>query len=171
MPLISFEGYSILSNTTSHLGAQGSPNAWIMNLLFILMGLISIIIVISSKVRVHQIFGSLFGISLTMTGIFRHESLIESYLSNMTYDKLHSLFATLTGFSFVLIAYSHGFMSEKKQRGIGIFVGIVTTLISISMGVFTNYIGILQRVMFVIAFGWLFFVYKPPVNKQVVTKS
>jgi hypothetical protein len=28
MPFFSFEGYSILRNTTSHLGAQGSPHAW-----------------------------------------------------------------------------------------------------------------------------------------------
>ena len=43
LPFYSFEGYSILSNTTSHLGAQGSPNAWLMNTVFIILGLVAIL--------------------------------------------------------------------------------------------------------------------------------
>jgi hypothetical protein len=31
LPFISFEGYSILSNTTSHLAALESPYAWVIN--------------------------------------------------------------------------------------------------------------------------------------------
>lgn len=39
LPFYSVDTYSIIKNTTSHLGAQSSPNAWIMNISFILVGL------------------------------------------------------------------------------------------------------------------------------------
>jgi len=127
LPLYSFEGYSIISNTTSHLGAQGSPNAWVMNLTFITLGLASIFVVILSKVRFHQVIGSIFGISLILTGIFQHGSFIEGYTSNLFEDQLHSIFATMTGISFVFLAFGHGFMSHGKQRLLGFSLGLVAS--------------------------------------------
>ena len=38
LPFFSFPGYSIIKNTTSHLGAQGAQHAWIMNTVFIFLG-------------------------------------------------------------------------------------------------------------------------------------
>ena len=42
LPFYSHENYTILKNTTSHLGAQNTPNSWIMNITFILLGVTSI---------------------------------------------------------------------------------------------------------------------------------
>ena len=39
LPFYSVESYSIVQNTTSHLGAQHAPYAWVMNTTFILLGL------------------------------------------------------------------------------------------------------------------------------------
>ncbi len=39
LPFFSAPGYTIWRNTTSHMGAQGSPHAWVMNLVFILLGI------------------------------------------------------------------------------------------------------------------------------------
>lgn len=38
LPSFSVEGYSVLKNTTSHLGAQNAPYAWVMNVVFFMLG-------------------------------------------------------------------------------------------------------------------------------------
>jgi len=170
LPIISFQGYSILSNTTSHLGAQGSPNAWIMNSTFVLLGITSLWILIQSKIRLYQVIGSIFGLSLLLTAIFKHGALIEGYETILWEDQLHSVFATTTGISFVILSFSHGIMSSYKQRYIGFLLAVIATLITISMGVFSSYMGILQRMMFIFSFSWLFFYMKPPMDKKYKSK-
>ena len=166
LPLVSFDGYSIIANTTSHLGAQGSPYAWVMNLVFISLGLTSFIILYKTNIRYHQVIGSVFSISLILTGLFRHESLIEGYQSVIIYDYLHSIFATTTGISFVLLAFGHGFMSTYKQRLFGFALATIATLISLLMMLLPDYIGLLQRLIFMSAFSWIFFYMKSPESKQ-----
>lgn len=157
LPLFSFEGYSMIKHTTSHLGAQGSPNAWLMNVVFMILGLMALWCVLTTKVRYHQVIGGFFGISLFLTGVFQHASLIESYDSNVVLDQLHSVFATMTGFSFVLLAFGHGLMHRNSQRFFGLSVGIVATVISLLMTIYIDYMGILQRIMFILSFGFVFF--------------
>lgn len=62
LPLWSFRGYSIAENTTSHLGAQGSPHAWVMNLVFIAIGLASFLAV-AVKVRRYPFHVLVIGVS------------------------------------------------------------------------------------------------------------
>ncbi len=171
LPIFSFEGYSIIRNTTSHLGAQGSPNAWIMNLLFITLGLTSLRIVLSSKVYFHQMIGSFFGVSLLLTGLFRHGSLIDPSTSNLLLDQMHSIFATTTGISFVFLSFGHAFMTKARQKIAGFLLGIISTLISFGMMIFPDYMGLLQRLMFILAFGWLFFYMKTPLDKTKYNKN
>ena len=162
LALISFEGYSLLSNTTSHLGAQGSPNAWVMNFVFMCLGIMSIWITLSSNIRFYQVVGTIFGLSLILTGVFRHAPLTDSTQFNLFHDQLHSIFASATGFSFTFLAAGHGFMSHKWQRIGGVVMAVVATLIPLGMMALPAFMGLLQRVMFVSAFGWLFFYMKPP---------
>ncbi|MDW7659921.1 MAG: DUF998 domain-containing protein [Bacillota bacterium] len=162
LALFSFEGYSIVSNTTSHLGAQGSPNALVMNFVFMCLGAMSIWITLSSKIRFNQVIGMIFGLSLILTGVFRHAPLIDYIEINKFHDQMHSIFASATGFSFTFLAAGHGFMTHKWQRASGLIMAIVATLIPLGMMALPSYMGLLQRVMFVSAFGWLFFYMKPP---------
>lgn len=170
LPFYSFEGYSILSNTTSHLGAQGSPHAWLMNLVFWCLGVMAILITYVSRIRFHQIVGALFGISLILTGVFPHAPLVDSVLADQLQDQLHSIFASTTGFSFTFLAIGHGFMSKGRQRSGGITMAFIATLISLGMMMFPPLMGLLQRVMFVCTFGWLFFYMKPPQDMQARNK-
>lgn len=167
MAVISFPGYSILSNTTSHLGAQGSPYSWIMNIIFISLGLMAIRVTYSTRIRYHQVMGAIFGLSLVAAGFFQHAPLVDSVPVNQLQDRIHSLFATSTGFSFTLLAAGHGFISTGPQRTAGIVMAMVAVIISIAMGIFPAISGLLQRIMFVSAFGWLFFCMEPPRNRQL----
>jgi len=116
LPFKSFEGYSIISNTTSHLGAQGSPYAWVMNITFIILGLAAIQKASSSRIRYIQFFGIVFGLSLSATGIFQHTPLVINVATNQLHNTLHSVFASSTGFSFTSLAAGHAWLHNGPQR-------------------------------------------------------
>lgn len=167
----SFDGYSILSNTTSHLGAQGSPYSWVMNGVFILLGVLSIWHTYRSRIRYHQIVGGVFGISLIMAGLFQHAPLVESVQADRLQDLMHSIFANITGFSFTMLAIGHGIISRGFQRSTAILLAMVAIAISITMFAFPEIMGLLQRAMFISAFGWLFFYMKPSKDKQASNRD
>ncbi|MDC7237668.1 MAG: DUF998 domain-containing protein [Sphaerochaetaceae bacterium] len=162
LPFFSFEGYSILSNTTSHLAAQSSPFAWVMDLIFICLGVASILINYKTGVVYHQVFGCIFGFSLIMTAFFPHAPLVTNVLPNLFFDKMHSIFASITGFSFTMLAFGHGIVSREKQRFWGFVMATIAILVSMGMMMFPSFMGILQRIMFMSAFGWLFFYMRTP---------
>ena len=166
LPFFSFKGYSIISNTTSHLAAQGSPFAWLMDIVFICLGTMAILINYTTRVRYHQVIGSIFGISLIMTAFFPHAPLVEHVPINLLYDEIHSVFASITGFSFTLLSVGHAVMSRGKQQIGGFVMATIAILISLGMMIFPSFMGILQRIMFISAFGWLFFYMKPPLQNQ-----
>ncbi|OPL10084.1 MAG: hypothetical protein AVO34_12265 [Firmicutes bacterium ML8_F2] len=76
LAFFSFEGYSLPSNTTSHLGAQGFPHAWLMNLVFVCLGLMAFLVTFATRIRFHQVLGALFGLSLILTAFFPHAPLV-----------------------------------------------------------------------------------------------
>lgn len=171
LPFFSFKGYSIISNTTSHLAAQSSPFAWIMDIVFISLGLISIIINYQTRIVYYQVVGGVFGFSLIMTAFFPHAPLISNVSINFFFDQIHSIFANLTGFSFTMLAVGHAIMSEKNQRICGVIIAIIAMLFSIGMMILPSLMGILQRILFISTFGWLFFYMKPPIEYQHPTKQ
>lgn len=171
LPFFSFEGYSILSNTTSHLAAQRSPFAWIMDMVFVWIGVMAIITTYGTGVRYHQVFGGIFGLSLVITALFPHAPLFVGVPVNLLQDQVHSVFASITGFCFTLLSIGHGFMSRGRQRTVGIVISIVALLISLGMMAFPSFMGILQRIMFISAFGCLFFYMKLPQPYQIYPRG
>ncbi len=94
LPFYSFEGYCIIKNTTSHLGAQGAPNAWIMNIVFILLGAASVVAgwLNLKQFWFQKIILTVFGLALIMTGIFQHAPLLADIPYSVRNDELHSFF-------------------------------------------------------------------------------
>ncbi|TCI53145.1 DUF998 domain-containing protein [Exiguobacterium sp. SH5S13] len=165
LPLFSFDGYSLVSNTTSHLGAQASPHAWVMNVTFIALGVMTVLVTLTTRVRYHQVFGALFGTSLLLTGIFHHAPLMDGVPVDLFHDQMHSVFANATGFTFTLLAAGHGFMSHGRQRVAGFLLAAIAVIIPLCMWLAPDYMGLLQRTMFISAFWWLFFYMKPDVRR------
>ncbi len=166
LPFFSFEGYSIISNTTSHLAAQSSPFAWVMDMVFICLGVTSILINHETKVGYHQVVGGIFGLSLIMTAFFPHSPLISNVPTNVLFDQMHSIFASVTGFSFTLLAVGQAVLSKGKQRLWGLIISAISILFSIGIFLLPPFMGIIQRIMFISAFGWLFFYMSPPIEYQ-----
>ncbi len=158
LPFYSVDAYSIVKNTTSHLGAQNAPNAWMMNVTFIIVGISCVLEawLHLGKFWLHKILLSVFGLGLVLTGIFRHAPIVEGVIFDATADKLHSLFATVVGFSFTFFAISTAFIEKAvKHRAIDISVGVIATILSMFMGTLPAYSGIWQRAIFIISFAWL----------------
>lgn len=166
LPFFSFEGYSFLRHTTSHLGAQGSPHSWVMNSTFFLLGATAGYAAWKTNVWYHRVLGGLFGLSLLLTGVFHHAPLVDGVASVAWQDTWHSVFATATGFLFTLLAAGHGFMTQGAQRIIAFVLAGVAIIIPIGMFAIPEVMGVLQRVMFISAFWWLFFYMKVPNHYQ-----
>ena len=74
LPNFSADGYSIIKHTTSELGAQATPLNWIMNTIFFLLGLSTIIqaFMFFKPYWFHICLITLFGLSLLLTAFFKH---------------------------------------------------------------------------------------------------
>lgn len=161
LPFFSVESYSIIKNTTSHLGAQNAPNAWIMNVTFILLGVCCLLEawLHLGKFWLHKILLSVFGLGLVFTGIFQHAPILSYVIFDATQDKLHSIFATIVGFSFTFFAFSSAFIEKTlKHRILDIAVAFVVTALSLLIFYLPEYSGIWQRVLFIFSFTWLIFI-------------
>ena len=160
LPFFSVEEYSIMKNTTSHLGAQGAPYAWVMNAVFVLLGTAAIVDSWKwlSNYWLHKVVLTIFGISLILTAFFQHAPIVSGEVFSDLEDDLHSKFATITGFSFVFFAISAAFIeSTKKRKIIAACMGIIAILLSMLIFNVTELAGIWQRLMFIIMFAWLMY--------------
>jgi hypothetical membrane protein len=171
LPYFSVDSYAIAKNTTSHLGAQKAPNAWIMNLCFLVTGLSCVIEAwLHLKNWVFQKYVlSIFGVSFFLTGFFRHAPIVEGISYNLLQEQLHSVFAWINGFSFTLLVVSVIFIEKKRfSQLVDSVVALFLTLLSLLMVYLSDYSGIWQRIIFIISFVWLLFFLKR-MKKQVLT--
>ncbi len=164
LPFYSLDDYTILRNTTSQLGAQNTPNSWIMNFTFVILGITSIYAGwrFLGKYWFQKIVLLVFGTALIMTAIFQHAPIDPSLYYSVKEDNMHSLFANITGFSFSILAVSIGFVAkERKHKILAFLVTLLAPLLSLMM--FYEYTegwkGIWQRFIFIGMFGWMIYTF------------
>jgi len=160
LPFFSVDEYSILKNTTSHLGAQGAPYAWAMNVVFALLGAASVLDGWEplSDYWLHKALLSVFGASLVLTAVFQHAPIVQGIAFSAREDSLHSVFASATGASFTLFAIAGVFVESSRIRRL-VAGGVAAVAVILSMLIFSvaDYAGIWQRAMFIVAFAWLMY--------------
>ncbi len=158
LPFFSFDGYSILAHTTSHLGAQLSPHNWMMNLVFIIIGITVIIetIYFSKQITLITIPLVLFGVGLIGVAVFLHAPLVESQSYNGFADIMHSVAANTVGTAFTVYAISMIFIFEKKRhKTYALILSVLVIVLPLLMTFIPPLMGLFQRIMFMISFGWL----------------
>jgi len=163
LPFFSAEGYSIVKHTTSQLGAQKTPNSWVMNIVFVLMGITSIWAGWAhyEGFWFQRTLLLIFGISLALVAVYSHAPITEGVIYSEKSDELHSLFASTIGFSFTILAISTTFIKEGKSEMIlPVMIGVLATILSLLMFKLENFTGIWQRLMFIITFGWMIYEFK-----------
>lgn len=168
LPFFSAEGYSIMANTTSQLGAQNTPNSWIMDWTFISLGISAIFagIEIFNKHYFHLVLLFIFGIALSLTGIFKHAPIDLSLAYDIQEDEWHSIFASITGFAFTILAIASAFVLQKRSdKIIAMGIGCLATLLSILMFKVPEIQGVFQRGIFISSFAWLIYFFS---NKGLI---
>jgi len=158
LPFYSVESYSILQNTTSHLGAQFAPYAWVMNTTFILLGLGTMLSgwPYLKGYGFHKLALFIFGFSLIGAAICQHAPIVEGIAFDAREDRMHSIFSSLTGASFTVFAMGAAFILRHRTAKISaLSVGVLAILLSVLIFTVPEFKGIWQRALFIVAFGWL----------------
>ncbi|MCB0280037.1 MAG: DUF998 domain-containing protein [Calditrichaeota bacterium] len=160
LPFYSVETYSIMRNTTSELAAQQTINAWIMRTIFVLLALASIWAgwIYLERFWFQRICLLCFGISLLMTAVYSHAPIDRNLAYNISEDEWQSLFASITGFLFTLLAVSIAFIHKQRFAVyLSLLIAFVATLLSLLMFSVIEFSGIWQRLIFILSFGWLIY--------------
>lgn len=158
LPFYSFESYSILKNTTSHLGAQHAPYAWVMNTTFIILGLGGIFSgwAYLKGYVFHKLVLLLFGFSLVGAAVYQHAPIVEGIVFDPKEDWLHSIFSSVTGAAFTIFTMASTIILKKRPAKIlAGSVGVLAVLLSVLIFMVPEFRGIWQRALFIMAFGWM----------------
>jgi hypothetical protein len=106
------------------------------------------------------VVGTLFALSLALTGLFPHAPLVQGVKVNVLFDAVHSVGATSAGFCFTFLAFGHGIINRGSQRVLGIAAASAATVLSVAMAGYPSLAGLFQRLIFILSFGWILFFLK-----------
>jgi hypothetical protein len=155
-PLAIGNDYSVLSHTTSEAAAQATPGAWVARSGFLLFGLSVVGLSIvqrkwSSTARwIHRAFGVL----MVAAAVYSHRPFVEGVAFDQVEDALHSVAATGMGFAFAAGVLVVGWSRIPRWRVFDMIALAAALLIPLGMAVIGDWAGLLQRVMFAIAYIW-----------------
>lgn len=159
-PLLMPDSYNWISNTTSESAAQGVSDAWLARLGFLMFGLavLWLTAISGSKWgRSGRLFHGIFGVLMTATAAFSHRPFEPSVAFDQTEDLLHSVAATAMGFAFALGVFAvmvHRPERSISRRVLDVAALAASVIIPLSMGAWSGSAGLLQRLMFLIAYLW-----------------
>ena len=152
--------YSWIDHTTSESAAQGVDGAWVGRLGFLLFGFAVLWIAQSAADRwgpVASVLHVTFGVCMAAVAAFSARSWVPDTPFDSTEDALHSVAATVMGFAFAfgVIAVSvHRLRNNGSWRLVDVGAAAAATILPILMTQFPEHDGLLQRLMFLIAFIW-----------------
>lgn len=159
-PLLLGEGYSWLIHTTSEAAAQGLQGAWLTRLGFLLFGFAVLWLALTSAgtwARAATWMHLAFGVLMISTASFSHRPFIASMPCDPFEDLLHSITATVMGFAFSFGVMTRFFQRERRFSLAGIYDLIAlgaAIVIPLLMAAGIGPAGLIQRVMFLVAYGW-----------------
>lgn len=159
-PVLMPDGYSWISRTTSEAAAQGISGAWLGRLGFLLFGL-SVLLVADLRRRPWGSWGTglhvAFGAFMAAAAAFSHRPWLPDLTFDATEDVLHSLAATAMGFAFAggVVAVAVRLSRFPTPAGV---LDVVAVLASVALPIAMTAVpwadGLLQRLMFAIAYAW-----------------
>ncbi|MGB7819956.1 MAG: DUF998 domain-containing protein [Ornithinibacter sp.] len=157
-PLALPSSYSWVELGTSEAAAQGVAGAWVARLGFVLLGLA----VLGVCVLRHRAWRTLatglhacFGVGMVMVAVYSHAPWEAGVPYVELEDHLHSVFASVVGFSF--IAGVAATLAARRPRTGAHTAGDITAILltgTIPLLMNAPVWGVLQRLMFLIAACW-----------------
>lgn len=157
-PLALPPSYSWVELGTSEAAAQGIAGAWIARLGFVVLGLA----VLGICVLRHRAWRKLatglhacFGVGMVLVAVYSHAPWEAGVPYVALEDRLHSVFASVVGFSF--IAGVTATLAVRRPRTPARTAGDITAIlvaVTIPLLMATTIWGLLQRLMFLTAACW-----------------
>ena len=154
------EGYSWLALSISESAAQAQRNAWIARLSFLCFG--SAILLLSLAMRgrwprltywCHLVFAA----SMYGAAAFSHSPWQPGAPNDAAEDFLHSVFASGMGFAFcvgVVARFIQRGPTARFGRTLDVTALVVATALPLLLASSSNVGGLMQRVMFSVAYLW-----------------
>jgi len=158
-PLYTAEGYSPIVNVISELAAQNTPRNYVMATAFVALGA-AVLYDGVRKFRRSLMPFMLFGVAFGAAGLFGHKPIHAAVPYAVWLDIAHSALATTSG-----IALTVGFLwqaavaSSKAQKFISTALAIACVALPLLMLNMPLYQGLIQRVMYLLVFAWLWVFY------------
>ncbi|MFQ5382441.1 MAG: DUF998 domain-containing protein [Dehalococcoidia bacterium] len=152
--------YSWVEHSISASGGQTVHHAWVTRLGFLLFGFSVLILAGSNRPRwgkAGQLLFGLFAVMMIATAAFAHSPYEEGLPYDHFEDDLHTVTATVMGFAFVI-----GALTVMARRGpplgpahaVDGGAAALALALSLAMAAAPDLEGLLQRVMFLVGYGW-----------------
>ena len=163
------EAYDWKRNTISELAAQGYRHKWIMQIGFIGFGVLLSVGVLQNirkerNYRFRQFPLLIYAIGILLAGIFCTRPFVDGIPYSEVEARLHSSFASIAGFalSATLLLY---FLTDNRRRKLPQLISLFLVLgLSITFSLLSSYTGIVQRMLYLVGFSWLIFIYSSPIS-------
>ena len=162
-PFASHPAYSSVRHSLSELAGQNMPNAWIMRGGFAVFGGA---VLAASLIRWRSdplAFGALaiFGIGMLAAAIWSHLPIAPVAGGSIAEDDLHSIAATAMGLAFAATCCAR-LWTQRSQGLDWLSVGglLISITIPIMMMKLPDVAGLMQRMMFLFSFIWIYMLVK-----------
>lgn len=159
-PVLMPAGYSWRRHGISKSAAQGVDGAWMARMAFLLFGL-AVIWLARRRALAWKFAGTslhfTFGICMLAVAAFSTKPWQDDVAYVRSEDMLHTVFASTMGFAFIVGTVSVLFARRARSRrsaAIDLVPALSTIGLSIGMSGLPSVYGLLQRLMFGIAYSW-----------------
>lgn len=154
------DGYSWRFHSISESAAQGQHGAWIARLSFLCFGAAAFLLSLAMRnhwPRLTYWSNLIFATSMFGAAAFSHSPWVPGQATDQFEDFLHSVFASGMGFAFCV-----GLVARFVNRGANASFGraldalalVLATVLPLLLASGSNSGGLLQRVMFAVAYLW-----------------
>ncbi len=154
-PWYTVDGYSVVRNVVSELGAQHTPNNLIMVSGFLALGIGLVADGLRNFQRMAIPFMA-FGAFMGLAGFFAHKPLDPNVPFTEAAHAAHSVLASLAGISVTVGLIWYGVRAGRSwRRTASLALAVLCVALPLAMLAFPGYQGLIQRVMYLLIFAWL----------------
>lgn len=88
--------------------------------------------------------------------IYQHAPIVAGVAIDVEENRMHFIFSFLTGASFTVLAmFAALILRHRTAKTSALTVGVLAVLLSVLIFTVSEYRGIWQRVLYIVALGWL----------------
>lgn len=157
-PVYTVDGYSVISNLISELGAQHTENNFIMIIAFAILG-VSISVDGIKNFQNSLLPFIFFGAAMAIVGFFPHKPIDTAAAYSSAMHNLHGIVASTAGTAITAGFIWQGFRAKKNQRVICFYMALVSVVFPLLMLSFPSLQGIIQRIMYFQILSWIWVKY------------